>query len=190
MTAVPAVTAVPPRSFRPRAEHRQETVRFWRENRADAALRERFVVPAEEYERFAAALRKAVGAHEECEEENIRQVRDAEPLQTALRPPLVKGPPLSAALSPQMAARIREAERRQRDTVRAALEVGAAELSRIQRCCAERRGLDGKGGGGGLAGIAEYQKSRCFFLNRTQPPTETERCVGPAGCSSAVGSAR
>ncbi|XP_042687958.1 centrosomal AT-AC splicing factor [Centrocercus urophasianus] len=98
------------------AEHRQETVRFWRENRADAALRERFVVPAEEYERFAAALRKAVGAHEEREEENIRQ----------------------------MAARIREAERRQRDTVRAALE----------------------------------------------PPTETERCVGPPGCSSAVGSAR
>uniref|UniRef100_A0A669PZG5 Coiled-coil domain containing 84 n=1 Tax=Phasianus colchicus TaxID=9054 RepID=A0A669PZG5_PHACC len=87
------------------AEHRRETVRFWRENRADAALRERFVVPAEEYERFAAALRKAVGAHEEREEENIRQ----------------------------MAARIREAERRQRDTVRAALEVGAAELSPSSR---------------------------------------------------------
>uniref|UniRef100_A0A8C3LTI6 Coiled-coil domain containing 84 n=1 Tax=Chrysolophus pictus TaxID=9089 RepID=A0A8C3LTI6_CHRPC len=80
-------------------------MRFWRENRADAALRERFVVPAEEYERFAAALRKAVTAHEEREEENIRQ----------------------------MAARIREAERRQRDTVRAALEVGAAELSPSNR---------------------------------------------------------
>lgn len=87
------------------AEHRRETARFWRENRADAALRERFVVAAEEYARFAAALEKAVGAHEEREEENIRQ----------------------------MAARIREAERRQRDTVRAALEVGAAELSPFNR---------------------------------------------------------
>uniref|UniRef100_A0A8C9L5F5 Coiled-coil domain containing 84 n=1 Tax=Pavo cristatus TaxID=9049 RepID=A0A8C9L5F5_PAVCR len=81
------------------AEHRRETARFWRENRADAALRERFVVAAEEYARFAAALERAVGAYEEREEENIRQ----------------------------MAARIREAEQRQRDTVRAALEVGAAE---------------------------------------------------------------
>ncbi|XP_021231415.1 coiled-coil domain-containing protein 84 isoform X2 [Numida meleagris] len=76
------------------AEHRRETARFWRENRAEAALRDRFVVAEEEYARFAAALERAVGEHEEREQESIRQ----------------------------MAARIREAERRQRDTVRAALE--------------------------------------------------------------------
>lgn len=73
------MAAVSPHPSRPRAEHRRETARFWRENRADAALRERFVVAAEEYARFAAALEKAVGAHEEREEENIRQVRGAEP---------------------------------------------------------------------------------------------------------------
>ncbi|OXB59012.1 hypothetical protein ASZ78_007640 [Callipepla squamata] len=76
------------------AEHRREAARFCRENRVEAALRERFVVAAEEYARFAAAMERAVGAYEEREEESIRQ----------------------------MAAQIREAERRQRDTVRAALE--------------------------------------------------------------------
>ncbi|NXJ04469.1 CCD84 protein, partial [Odontophorus gujanensis] len=79
---------------RARAEHRREAARFCRENRVEAALRERFVVAEEEYARFAAAMERAVGAYEEREEESIRQ----------------------------MAARIREAERRQRDTVRAALE--------------------------------------------------------------------
>ncbi|NXC20596.1 CCD84 protein, partial [Corythaeola cristata] len=68
--------------------------RFWRENRAEAALRERFLVPAEEYERFARALERALAAHRRQEEERIRQ----------------------------MAADIREAERRQRETVRAALQ--------------------------------------------------------------------
>ncbi|XP_065594471.1 centrosomal AT-AC splicing factor [Cyrtonyx montezumae] len=76
------------------AEHRREAARFCRENRVEAALRERFVVAEEEHARFAAAMERAVGAYEEREEESIRQ----------------------------MAARIREAERRQRDTVRAALE--------------------------------------------------------------------
>ncbi|NXX57573.1 CCD84 protein, partial [Scopus umbretta] len=77
-----------------RPEHRRETARFWRENRAEAALRERFLVPAEEYERFARALERALAAHRRREEERIRQ----------------------------MAAGIREAERRQRETVQAALQ--------------------------------------------------------------------
>ncbi|XP_037265536.1 centrosomal AT-AC splicing factor [Falco rusticolus] len=76
-------------------EHRRETARFWRENRAEAALRERFLVPAEEYDRFARALERALAAHRRREEERIRQ----------------------------MAAGIREAERRQRETVRAALQL-------------------------------------------------------------------
>ncbi|XP_033925336.1 centrosomal AT-AC splicing factor isoform X2 [Melopsittacus undulatus] len=75
-------------------EHRREAARFWREQRAEAALRERCVLPAEEYERYAHALERAVAAHQRREEERIRQ----------------------------MAADIREAERRQRETVRAALQ--------------------------------------------------------------------
>ncbi|NXJ26391.1 CCD84 protein, partial [Dicrurus megarhynchus] len=75
-------------------EHRRQTARFWRENRAEAALRERCLVPAEEYERFAQALERALGEHQRREEERILQ----------------------------MAADIREAERRQRETVQAALQ--------------------------------------------------------------------
>ncbi|XP_075298707.1 centrosomal AT-AC splicing factor isoform X2 [Opisthocomus hoazin] len=75
-------------------EHRRETARFWRENGAEAAERERFLVPAEEYERFARALEQALAAHRQREEERIQQ----------------------------MAAGIREAERRQRETVQAALQ--------------------------------------------------------------------
>ncbi|NWW56606.1 CCD84 protein, partial [Ifrita kowaldi] len=77
-----------------RPEHRRQTARFWRENRAEAALRERCLVPAEEYERFAQALERALGEHQRREEERILQ----------------------------MAADIREAERRQRETVQAALQ--------------------------------------------------------------------
>ncbi|NXD92970.1 CCD84 protein, partial [Chaetorhynchus papuensis] len=77
-------------------EHRRQTARFWRENRAEAALRERCLVPAEEYERFAQALERALAEHQRREEERILQ----------------------------MAADIREAERRQRETVQAALQVG------------------------------------------------------------------
>ncbi|XP_068851009.1 centrosomal AT-AC splicing factor isoform X3 [Aphelocoma coerulescens] len=77
-------------------EHRRQTARFWRENRAEAALRERCLVPAEEYERFAQALEQALGEHQRREEERILQ----------------------------MAADIRETERRQRETVQAALQVG------------------------------------------------------------------
>ncbi|RLV93736.1 hypothetical protein DV515_00013400 [Chloebia gouldiae] len=76
-------------------EHRRETARFWRENRAEAALRERCLVPAEEYERFAQALERALAEHQRREEERILQ----------------------------MAADIREAERRQRETVQAALQL-------------------------------------------------------------------
>ncbi|NWS48437.1 CCD84 protein, partial [Probosciger aterrimus] len=76
-------------------KHRRETARFWREHRAEAALWEQCVVPAEEYERYERALERAVAAHQRREEERIQQ----------------------------MAADIREAERRQRETVRAALQV-------------------------------------------------------------------
>lgn len=57
-----------------RPEHRRETARFWRENRAEAALRERCLVPAEEYERFAQALEQALAEHQRREEERILQV--------------------------------------------------------------------------------------------------------------------
>ncbi|XP_050839502.1 centrosomal AT-AC splicing factor isoform X2 [Serinus canaria] len=76
-------------------EHCRETARFWRENRAEAALREQCLVPAEEYERFAQALEQALAEHQRREEERILQ----------------------------MAADIREAERRQRETVQAALQL-------------------------------------------------------------------
>ncbi|XP_017665123.1 PREDICTED: coiled-coil domain-containing protein 84 [Lepidothrix coronata] len=76
-------------------EHRRETARFWRENRAEAALRERCLVPTEEYEQFARALERALAEHQQREEERIHQ----------------------------MAADIREAERRQRETVQAALQL-------------------------------------------------------------------
>ncbi|NXV51082.1 CCD84 protein, partial [Uria aalge] len=75
-------------------EHRREAARFWREQRAEAALRERVLVPAEEYERFARGLERALAEHRRQEEERIQQ----------------------------MAAGIREAERRQRETVRDALQ--------------------------------------------------------------------
>ncbi|PKU39276.1 coiled-coil domain-containing protein 84 [Limosa lapponica baueri] len=75
-------------------DHRRETARFWREQRVEAALRERVLVPAEEYERFARGLELALDEHRRREEEHIQQ----------------------------MAAGIREAERRQRETVRDALQ--------------------------------------------------------------------
>ncbi|XP_075377520.1 centrosomal AT-AC splicing factor isoform X2 [Mycteria americana] len=94
-------------------EHRRETARFWRENRAEAALRERFLVPAEEYERFARALERALAAHQRREEEHIRQ----------------------------MAAGIREAERRQRETVQAALQLQTeAELCAGPSVCSPAAG--------------------------------------------------
>ncbi|XP_065508163.1 centrosomal AT-AC splicing factor isoform X2 [Caloenas nicobarica] len=76
-------------------EHRRATLRFWREQRAEAALRERVLVPAEEYERLERALARAVAAHRQREDERIQE----------------------------MAAAIREAEHRQQETVRAALEL-------------------------------------------------------------------
>ncbi|XP_062450693.1 centrosomal AT-AC splicing factor isoform X3 [Rhea pennata] len=75
-------------------EHRRETARFWRENRAEAALRQRFLVSAEDYRRFTESLARALAAYEEREEERVRE----------------------------MAARIREAERRRQEALQAALE--------------------------------------------------------------------
>uniref|UniRef100_A0A803V581 Centrosomal AT-AC splicing factor n=1 Tax=Ficedula albicollis TaxID=59894 RepID=A0A803V581_FICAL len=70
-------------------EHRRETARFWRENRAEAALRERCLVPAEEYEHFAQALERALAEHQQREEERILQVASVTPAaaRPALAPP-------------------------------------------------------------------------------------------------------
>ncbi|KAM9369912.1 centrosomal AT-AC splicing factor [Phaethornis superciliosus] len=78
-------------------EHRRETLRFWRENRVEAVERERVLMPAEEYERWARAAEQALAAHRRREEERIQQI----------------------------AAGIREAERRQQETVRTALQLQA-----------------------------------------------------------------
>ncbi|NWY06783.1 CCD84 protein, partial [Nothoprocta ornata] len=106
---------------RRRPEHRRATERFWREHHAEAALRPRFLVTAEEYARFSEALARALAAHEEREDERIRE----------------------------MAARIREAERRQQETVRAALEVGAAPAAEPYPALAAAP-LAGRSRGGGL----------------------------------------
>ncbi|NXD29231.1 CCD84 protein, partial [Spelaeornis formosus] len=55
-------------------EHRRETARFWRENRAEATLREQCLVPAEEYERFSQALERELAEQQRREEERILQV--------------------------------------------------------------------------------------------------------------------
>lgn len=57
-----------------RPEHRRATLRFWREQRAEAALRERVLVPAEECERLERALQRAVAAHRQREDERIQEV--------------------------------------------------------------------------------------------------------------------
>ncbi|NXX32893.1 CCD84 protein, partial [Nicator chloris] len=100
-------------------EHHRETARFWRENRAEAALREQCLVPAEEYERFAQALERALAEHQRREEERILQVTSV--TSPPRHRPGLRWPRLTA-LSLQMAADIREAERRQRETVQAALQ--------------------------------------------------------------------
>ncbi|NWH68948.1 CCD84 protein, partial [Geococcyx californianus] len=100
-----------------RPEHRRETVRFWRENRVAPAERELCLVSAEDYEQFIQALEQAVAAHRQQEQERIRQV-----IPDPHRPEPQPGPGFTA-LSPQMAAEIREVERRQQETVRAALQV-------------------------------------------------------------------
>ncbi|NWZ33716.1 CCD84 protein, partial [Brachypodius atriceps] len=66
-------------------EHRRETARFWRENRAEAALREGCLVPAEEYERFTQALERALAEHQRREEERILQVTSS-PLRLGIGP--------------------------------------------------------------------------------------------------------
>ncbi|XP_064896172.1 centrosomal AT-AC splicing factor isoform X3 [Columba livia] len=95
-----------------RPEHRRATLRFWREQRAEAALRERVLVPAEECERLERALQRAVAAHRQREDERIQE----------------------------MAAAIREAEQRQRETVRAALELPPESELRTGPDCGARAG--------------------------------------------------
>lgn len=154
-----------------RPEHRRETARFWRENRAEAALRERFLVPAEEYERFARALEQALAAHRRREEERIRQVPRPGPARQ--RPASQR--PASPPPSPQMAAGIREAERRQRETVQAALQVGETYPALGPGPPDPREGMGG--------GSAQCQKYPSFFLTRSQLQTETELCAGPSAGS-------
>ncbi|NWH71440.1 CCD84 protein, partial [Piaya cayana] len=103
-----------------RPEHRREAVRFWKENRVEAAERELCLVSAEEYERFVQALEQAVATHRQQEEERIRQVT-LDPLRQA--PTWACSRHTEPVFSPQMAAEIREAEQRQRETVQAALQV-------------------------------------------------------------------
>ncbi|KAM6370600.1 centrosomal AT-AC splicing factor isoform 2-T2 [Pluvialis apricaria] len=91
-------------------EHRRETARFWREQRAETALRERVLVPAEEYERFAQGVERALAAHRRREEERIQQ----------------------------MAAAIRDAEQRQRETLQTEPEPGAGPPSGSPPAGAER----------------------------------------------------
>ncbi|OPJ68331.1 coiled-coil domain-containing protein 84 [Patagioenas fasciata monilis] len=79
---------------------------------AEAALRERVLVPAEEYERLERALLQAVTAHRQREDERIQE----------------------------MAAAIREAEQRQRETVRAALELQPEPELRAGPGCGPRAG--------------------------------------------------
>ncbi|NWW72352.1 CCD84 protein, partial [Climacteris rufus] len=138
-----------------RPEHRRETARFWRENRAEAALRERCLVPAEEYERFARALERALAEHQRREEERILQ----------------------------MAADIREAERRQRETVQAALQVGELypTLAGTGHCTAQPHqhwvpsgGAEGRAGGG-LCSVPEILDSP----GTAEEPGPSRMQVGP-----------
>ncbi|NXY25114.1 CCD84 protein, partial [Atrichornis clamosus] len=139
-------------------EHRRETARFWRENRAEAALRERCLVPTEEYERFARTLERALAEHQRREEERILQV----PLATTGTGP-ASAPvwPRLTALYPQMAADIREAERRQRETVQAALQVGEPypALAGTGHCAVQphRHRVRSGGTGGGWPGPSRMQ---------------------------------
>lgn len=133
-----------------RPEHRRETARFWRENRAEAALRERCLVPAEEYERFTQALERALAEHQRREEQRILQVTSV--TSPPRHRPGLRWPHLTA-LSSQMAADIRAAERRQRETVQAALQVGelypapGCILAGSGRCTPHHRhpGVHGRG---------------------------------------------
>uniref|UniRef100_A0A8V5H728 Uncharacterized protein n=1 Tax=Melopsittacus undulatus TaxID=13146 RepID=A0A8V5H728_MELUD len=81
-------------------EHRREAARFWREQRAEAALRERCVLPAEEYERYAHALERAVAAHQRREEERIRQVRPGPGGPASPRPRLSRSLPADGSGHP------------------------------------------------------------------------------------------
>ncbi|XP_041890007.1 centrosomal AT-AC splicing factor isoform X2 [Corvus kubaryi] len=123
-------------------EHRRQTARFWRENRAEAALRERCLVPAEEYERFAQALEQALSEQQRREEERILQ----------------------------MAADIRETERRQRETVQAALQVGELYPA--------------------LAGPWRGPGTALRIPTGTWLQTEPELCAGPSVCRPPAGPER
>ncbi|NWU71645.1 CCD84 protein, partial [Pterocles burchelli] len=152
-----------------RAEHRREAARFWRENREEAAQRERLQVPPEEYERLERALERALEEHRRQEEERIQQVLRVPPQGH----PCMTTPPPDPQLSPQIAAGIREAERRQRETVREAMEVGEP------------------GAAMGWAGsLHNIRNIFLFFLNCTQLQAETELCPGPSVCSPPAGPGR
>ncbi|NXN23402.1 CCD84 protein, partial [Nycticryphes semicollaris] len=109
-------------------EHRRETARFWREQRAEAALRERVLVPAEEYERFALGLERALDEHRRREEERIQQmaasIRETERRQRQTVEDALQKPPLSAWLQPSLTSRAALSPSCSRDTSQDAEQPG------------------------------------------------------------------
>uniref|UniRef100_A0A8C8VJ38 Coiled-coil domain containing 84 n=1 Tax=Pelusios castaneus TaxID=367368 RepID=A0A8C8VJ38_9SAUR len=88
-------------------EHKKEANKFWWENKAEAKLKQEFLISPEDYERFKSSLVKALDAYEEREDEVIKK----------------------------MASHIREVEQSRQEMVQAVLEVcfPRMHLSSIQQ---------------------------------------------------------
>ncbi|XP_053861812.1 centrosomal AT-AC splicing factor isoform X1 [Malaclemys terrapin pileata] len=55
-------------------EHKKEANKFWWENKAEAKLKQQFLISPEDYERFKSSLVKALDAYEEKEDEVIKEM--------------------------------------------------------------------------------------------------------------------
>ncbi|XP_007062452.2 centrosomal AT-AC splicing factor [Chelonia mydas] len=55
-------------------EHKKEANKFWWENKAEAKLKQQFLISPEDYERFKSSLVKALDAFEEKEDEVIKEM--------------------------------------------------------------------------------------------------------------------
>ncbi|XP_067422736.1 centrosomal AT-AC splicing factor [Emydura macquarii macquarii] len=55
-------------------EHKKEANKFWWENKAEAKLKQQFLISPEDYERFKSSLVKALDAYEEREDEVIKEM--------------------------------------------------------------------------------------------------------------------
>ncbi|KAL6043292.1 hypothetical protein STEG23_022079 [Scotinomys teguina] len=75
-------------------EHKKATNKFWWENKANAQMKEKFLISPQDYARFKKSMVKGLDSYEEKEDEVIKK----------------------------MAAQIREAEQSQQEVVRSALE--------------------------------------------------------------------